>query len=553
MSDDKLYNRIEWFCAFILSYSIKITIIYMLVFYLPIRYDAIFLKFAVSLLLTSISYIICIKWFGKPIVFLMYFISIIFYVINISYYENFNAYLDITSYNILLSELHDVTEHGAVPITYHMLVPLFDIPLFILFIKNYSSIEKLVKQYRTSKLILTCGGMLSLFFVGMFIATPSVTHGANNIYARKVLNSIRYDILANNIYQIINSRTEEERIKSINYGQLLRLEKHGGHKPIIVMIQVESLDGNIIRYKHNGDYVAPYLRQLAYQNIYYPYTLVYRYAGGSSDTEIAVLNGIEPFEDFPMTYLKTYNYPNSLPKMMGKDRYNSFGFHGNNGRFYNRNYAYKMMGFSDFFAMHDMRLTEKGWGATDEDVFEYVCNKMMSQENATLYYIVTMSSHEPYNNVRNYYHTKKFEKVKSPILRRYFDSISYVDKVLSDFIPFVKNRYDNVYIIIYGDHTPYLANESSYKKSTIYFNDVSMEFVPLIIVHPDGISYLEKRKTVSLLDIKPTVLSLTGASKDNLCLGSNLLGNHVISRLIPYRGKYYSREELYQQIIHSGN
>ena len=121
-----------------------------------------------------------------------------------------------------------------------------------------------------------------------------------------------------------------------------------GREADLVLIEVESLGANVIDLEYQGRPVMPFLKKLSAEAIYYPYVLSYRAAGGTSDCEYAVINGREPLAGAPIFKIED-RFSNSLVKELRKAGYSAQAFHGNSGEFYNRNSAFRRMGFQEFW------------------------------------------------------------------------------------------------------------------------------------------------------------------------------------------------------------
>jgi len=227
--------------------------------------------------------------------------------------------------------------------------------------------------------------------------------------------------------------------------------------------------------------------------------------------------------------------------------YDAIAFHGNRGTYFNRNIALKKMGFRSFYDMMAMGLEEKGWGAPDGDVFNYVQNKLTTQKSPFCYYIITMSSHEPFNLMQSYFSTNAYDDVKDEFLKRFLTAMAYVDGELAKFIGYLRKNTQNTYIFIYGDHTPAIPN-TVYKKASFNRNAMLFEFVPCYIITPEGTIFQENYQAASFLDIAPTVLNASKVGCSYKSNGRDLLFPQKDSATIAYNGKIFSRQKLFSQI-----
>jgi phosphoglycerol transferase MdoB-like AlkP superfamily enzyme len=278
--------------------------------------------------------------------------------------------------------------------------------------------------------------------------------------------------------------------------------------------------------------------------------LTFHKGGGTSDIEFTVTNGILPLKNFPAFKLRNYDYPNSMVKQFNYSGYATSIYHGNYSNFFNRNIALKKIGFKNFYDINKMNLKESVWGASDSDVFNFVRNSKFSDKTNYLKYIITMSSHGPFDIIPQYYKTENFNDIKNKRVRNYFISCEYLDFYISEFINSLNRK--NTYIFILGDHCPSIETEI-FSHSSIKKNREYLEFVPLFILTPDNITYSENRKGVSLLDLYATILESSGIDYTIKNFGSNLLEPLQIDEMIHYYNSDFSRTELFESIRLSPN
>ena len=138
------------------------------------------------------------------------------------------------------------------------------------------------------------------------------------------------------------------------------------------MIQVETLNANIINQKYNDNFVTPYLNQLAQTQVYFPYLLSYHFASRSADADFSVLNATEPLSNYPVIALGDYGYENSIVKQLNISGYTSKAFHNNTGMFMYRFNNFAKMGFEKFYDLKSLNIPQKGWGGADGDLFDKV-------------------------------------------------------------------------------------------------------------------------------------------------------------------------------------
>lgn len=519
----------------------KITFPY---FFSDAGYDYLILQSITSIFIVSLFFGAAFKTRSLFFPILFYSLQIIYVLINTLYYEFYANFLPVScAYNLFFEGLQ-IEEHNGIPLNWNICLFFIDLPFFIylLFARKKAFISN---RYicLSAALLVFVYSMIVLYKVDMKDALDDQAQFNSRYVVHK------YGFVAYDVYDAL--KNNESEIMKL-YGPKIFSTKEKVQKANILILQIESLDANMIDRKHDGKLVMPYLHFLSKNCVYYPYTLVYRGAGGTSDSEVVAINSMQSSKDFAITESQDYMYPNSLPKALGNG-YESYAFHGNKGSFYNRLTAFTRMGFDKFFDIFAMRLPEKKWGAADGDVFDFAAERIKDAEKrkASYYYhVISMSSHYPFNIIGSYYHDKDYDDINNKLLRGYMNSMNYVDRVLEKFITDIKKSNPNTYIFVYGDHPPYAIEDYSvYNRSSFKSDDLEFEFVPLFILTPDKKVYEERKKVASLLDIAPTALHASGKPFRIRTSGVDLLDFPMKNKPVPANGIYNSRETLFKQAL----
>jgi lipoteichoic acid synthase len=472
-----------------------------------------------------------------------------FYIfVNLSYHFSVGGILRFSQYLGLYGETADLVKYSAIPYDARMWLIVADLPFLLLLLIVYSSFSKLNSKV-LFRPVVVCAAIIMLAAILFWNPLRPVSNqDAADPTANDVLMIQTHGLVAFTVMDILNHKKTPDFALSQRYGRLITFKGTGRPHPDIICIQVESLDANIIDRQHNGVFVTPFLHNLAGECLFFPYTLSYHEAGLTTDCEVSVINSLEPLADFPSIKLHNYLYGNSLIKRFNITRYQTIAFHGNKGIFDNRTDAYKKMGFGTFYDIAGMGLREVAWGAPDGAVFDFVKTKLVTQKEPFLYYVITMSSHEPFNLVNSYYHNTQFGTINDKMTQNYFNSMSYVDKEMSSFITSIRRQRPNSYVFIYGDHTP-ITQVGSFKKASFLYDDRLFEFVPLFILTPDSLVHREDACVASFVDIAPTALIASGVPFRMRVRGTNLLDVPLKDGVISLRGSTYTRSEMFQQMM----
>lgn len=502
-----------------------------------------------TLLVILIFYPLILRLKSKIIFIAFYILQILYILINASYYLYFNNYLHIRNFISLLSEGLSAVSHSTAPIEPIFILFFIDLPIAIYMLIKYDKVTKLVKGLRLFVVITIIFSMCGLGILEgyNYKLKKSIIQYIDDMHGGESSIVLHYGTLTNNIINIFIDGSEAQLVSNFRYGMEKSSERELQNKCNIIMIQVESMDSNIINKKHNGNYVTPYLNSLASNSVFYPYVLSYHMGGGTSDAEFSILNSIQPLTDFPAIKITNYDYGNSVVKQFNNALYSTLAFHGNVGNYYNRDVAFPKMGFKQFYDINKMNLSPRGWGVSDKEMFDFASDTLKTEDQPFFAYTITMTSHIPYTNVSNYYKNDNYSDIKNETVRNYFKSLSYVDQAIKEFVTNIKNNFEDTYILIYGDHTPNI-DTGEYKQASFKYNDKYFEFVPLFIITPDNKVYKEDKQVASFLDISLTVLNLSGIKYNIKSDGVDLVKASEIPNSIPYKGLYIDRIEIFKEI-----
>jgi len=295
----------------------------------------------------------------------------------------------------------------------------------------------------------------------------------------------------------------------------------------VIMIQVESLGGFVINQKVNDREVTPNLNKLAQVSQFYPNDRFLYGAGHTSDTDFVANSSYFPLSDAAVFVRYGRDDFTSLPKNLISKGYSAFAYHGYNRNFWNRDVAFKSLGYQKFYAANNYPRGEKiNMGLNDGDFLSKTAEYIKDQPKPSLSYVVTLSSHVPFSisdktkdlgvNINDY----------PDQVGGYLENINYTDRMLGNFFAKLKSEglYEDSLILVYGDHNPVLP---AFSAGTIDYNPETVQGkeVPLIIKLPNKTDGQTHDNKGTHLDIMPTVLDLLGVKTDQLMFGQSLFTN----------------------------
>ncbi len=531
------------FLLFVVS-SVKIVLFNC--FLLPAASPWLFaLKFLPALLMTAALYWLLLL-IGRRWLFVLFLtIQAAYMIASLSCYLSFHSYLQLTQAAVLLGEALTSASHSATPWTPEFLILLIDLP-FITYVIVF--LPRIRASLRTHKLLSGRTAAFGAICLALYLTAATLQSGTLNGAA--IIS--KYGTVANNLSGLVRMGSEAKMISTFQYGAPLDIATQKPDKPNFVILQVESMDSTIINQTYKGEYVMPFLHSLTQQSVYFPYMLSYHKGGGTSDIEFSVINSVESLDGFPAIYLKEYGYPNSFLSRFSENSYRTYAFHGNLGRFYSRNEAFPKMGFDTFYDIEGMGIANEGWGAPDDTVLRFAADQMKAEEHPFLSYIITMTSHTPFTSAAKVYSNHLYDGIADETVKNYFNSMSYVDQSIKDFVADLRLNVDNTYIFIFGDHTPNVSG-ALYDQSAITIGNEYLEFVPLFILTPDNKVHREDSKAATMLDISPTILKLSGIPFQINTKGGDLLDPSTVSATIPLRGIAYDRRTLFSSVKSYGD
>ncbi|MBI9104128.1 MAG: LTA synthase family protein [Spirochaetales bacterium] len=499
------------------------------------------------------------------------------------YHRLFNIFIDFR----IIGDGLNVMSKGVVPLTVPMLFLLIDLPALFSFITLVPKSEKDgIRESRKIGIFTMSGTLLLFIWASLFSVwdIPPLSSGSGwggfSHSIRKVLPELPGKA-EDEIFLAeaeLKSESESESESEVQVPKIREdLREEGPFssyipkaeltgEPNFLVIQFESLQSGLPELFHNGEAVMPFLNRMRSESYYFPYCFAYHRSGGSSDCEIAVLDNIDP-GDRALMRSSRYPHDESFIKVLKNRDYSVFGFHDYDKEFYNRESSYKRLGFDGFFDYYDMNMGPPKWAARDGEMFDFILDQT-PESFPVLSYVITISSHVGYEHITTYYENPLFDDVNRKRDRHAMLCFNYTDRELERFITKIREKYKNLYILIYGDHsTPSVVFNNELSPSFLDRDGQILEFVPLFIIPPLEIPYegrVFKDTLASFHDVGPTILELAGVKtfhqgerlastavtdadetlSEYLAFGGSLFSDEVDKLPIPFDDQLLDRSEL---------
>ena len=244
----------------------------------------------------------------------------------------------------------------------------------------------------------------------------------------------------------------------------------------------------------------------------------------TADSEHSTITSLYPIEN-GMAFSKYYtNQYDDLFKMFHENGYYTFYMHGNYPYFWNRGNVYGRMEVDELDLKEQFEdLSENINGdLSDELLYRQAVQKLKTQEQPFISYIVSASSHTPYI-LEGLQDRSKITidvgEYKDTYFGNYLEAVNYADYAFGVFLEELKKEelYDDTAILVFGDHN----GLSMYQEEMMNFlkqknpnlDDIDLKLNYIRVACGFKIPGIEKQKiekTVSKLDIKPTLTYLAG-------------------------------------------
>jgi lipoteichoic acid synthase len=290
----------------------------------------------------------------------------------------------------------------------------------------------------------------------------------------------------------------------------------------LIVIQVEAMENLVINMKIDGREVTPNLNKFLKKSIYFDnyYTQVGQ--GNTADAEFISNNSFFPLKEGAVYFRCVDNKFNSLPDLFKEQGYETLAAHAYKASFWNRATMYPMLGFDRFLSKKDFKLDEcvGWWGLTDRSFLSQTAEKLSEYKKPFYSFIVTLSSHYPYETFANGELGKDFDtgSYNNTFFGSYLKAMHYVDGAIGEFLDKLSKNglLDKSVVVIYGDHEGVKKGDLNGIKESLKLNTddelayLQMKEVPLIIHIPGDLNPQQISTTGGQIDLMPTLANLFG-------------------------------------------
>ncbi len=211
----------------------------------------------------------------------------------------------------------------------------------------------------------------------------------------------------------------------------------------VITVQVEALQNFVIGTYYNGQELTPNLnRMIAEDTLYFDHYYYQIGGGNTADAEFAVNNSLYA----PDTEAAYSKYPQndyySMATLLKDNGYTTAtAYHGYIADYWSRSTAYPGQGFDAFLSGDHYYYEPKekaGLGVSDAEFFTKAVEHMKTQESPFYAFLVTLSSHYPYEIDPRYYSLTMLPEDEGTLYGNYLQSIHYVDQAFGILIDALK-------------------------------------------------------------------------------------------------------------------
>ena len=304
----------------------------------------------------------------------------------------------------------------------------------------------------------------------------------------------------------------------------------------LIIIQVESLESFLIGHKINGKPITPVMDSLIKQGVYFPNICEQVNEGTSSDSDLMINASMLPLRRGATFFRYPNRTYNSLPKILGKNGYESIAIHPDKGSFWNYKNGLTGIGFKNFKDFYSFNPDEIiGMGISDRTYFKQVVPKLKKLKQPFYSFNVTLTSHGPFDLPQKMRKLNLDPELNNSKLGGYFESVHYTDTQIGYFLKLLDKAglLDNTVVAIEGDHTGvhkyYQDSIDNLSHKEPWYSNNGIPRIPLIIY--DKSKHVGKTFNVigGQIDIMPTLLygfGVPAKEYENTALGRNLFNTN---------------------------
>lgn len=336
----------------------------------------------------------------------------------------------------------------------------------------------------------------------------------------------------------------------------------------VIVLHAESFQRLALNQQFNGQDVAPNMKKLATEGLYFSNYYAQASSGTSSDSEFTFSSSMLPVTNGAVAVSYWDREFETMQKLLKEKGYRTISMHANNGSFWNRNNFHKSLGYDKFYSKVDYEIDEEiGLGLSDKSFFKQSVQKLKKEyeKNGKFYAtLISLTNHTPFADTDKYgefdvdikeevtktnengevtTETVSYPYMEDTDLGNYFKSVHYADESIGLFVDELDKAglLENTILVIYGDHDAKLSkkdyrrlynydkenddvldkDDENYSEVDYYRYELERS-VPFIIWSKNEQFKTEVKTAMGMYDAMPTLANMLGA-KPKYALGNDVM------------------------------
>jgi phosphoglycerol transferase MdoB-like AlkP superfamily enzyme len=329
-------------------------------------------------------------------------------------------------------------------------------------------------------------------------------------------------------------------------------------KPDVIVLQSESLiDPGDIKDLHKK-FSLNFIRS-AISKDKQGYLLPPVWGGYTLQTEFEVLTGVST--NFFGSRASYYDLPLdtvlSIPKIYNSNQYKTIALHPNDRKYWNREIAFKKLGFSEFKDLDyywqwkdDPNFKNTHNLISDFTLMKSIIQELEQSKTPTLLFAISLGNHGPWGMFGDSVsHSLNLEDSHKKVLSDYLHTTKEVDDSFKILLNYLKTRKKPTLLVFYSDHLPGFGD----LYDSIHFKNnrkPTSQGVPIFVWSNYNLTYSLPEYLPSYL-LGGWILTASGISPEKQFVGSSKLCNTMQKEKESYEtieGKYKEIWENYKHL-----
>lgn len=477
------------------------------------------------------------KWNRIPLYFLFFLIILILVIsagAEITFWNEFNVRFNFIAVDYLIyttEVLGNIRESYNIPL-------IASAVLICTFILLYFSGKKIIASQQVSmhfaKRTVFFFSFMAIAAAGYFLVNNRFKNISSNNYVNELGGNGIYEFGAafwhneidyNKFYAVNDDKKNIAILREMLQtpgteftGDPLSIERKISsdspeHKWNIVLISVESLSGDYMKYFGNKENITPYLDSLI------PHSLFFKnfYASGTRTVRglEAITLAIPPTPGQSIVRRPGNEDMFSMGNILKDKAYDVKYIYGGNSFFDNMGFFYSHNGYRviDKRDIPENRIHHTtAWGVADEDAFSIALDECdISYKNGKSFFnhIMTVSNHRPYT-----YPTGRIDI--DPAYQSIEGAVKYTDYAINKFILDARQKpwFNNTLFVILADHCSKSAGKTDLPPNRYH--------IPCLVFNPALVKPRIEERLTSQIDLAPTLLGLMNLDYTSRFMGYDI-------------------------------